>query len=110
MRLAAAETSGNARIISKPRVVTLNGEEATIAQGTSIAYQTTSDEGTMTEFVDANLELKVTPTINPDNSVIMKIEATNNQPSTQAPDLATAPSIDKKEAKTTVWSTTAKPR
>ncbi|NLV23406.1 MAG: type IV pilus secretin PilQ [Deltaproteobacteria bacterium] len=102
MRLAAAETSGNARIISKPRVVTLNGEEATIAQGTSIAYQTISDEGTKTEFVDANLELKVTPTINPDNSVIMKIEATNNQPSTQAPDLATAPSIDKKEAKTTV--------
>ncbi|NLC70699.1 MAG: type IV pilus secretin PilQ [Desulfuromonadaceae bacterium] len=102
MRIAAAETAGNARIISKPRVVTLNGEEATISQGTSIPYQTVSDEGTKTEFVDANLELKVTPIINPDNSVIMDIEATNNQPSIQSPDLATAPSIDKKEARTKV--------
>jgi type IV pilus assembly protein PilQ len=101
MRLSAAESAGDARIISKPRVVTLNGQEAVISQGTSIPYQTTTDEEIKTEWIDANLELKVTPVINPDNSVILQIKATNNQPSTTLY-VAEMPAVDKKEAKTTV--------
>jgi type IV pilus assembly protein PilQ len=102
LRISALESSGHGKIISKPRVVTLNGETAKIAQGTSIPYSTVSDEGTQTEFVDANLELEVTPVINPDNSIILEIKATNNQPSSESPDLSTAPSIDKKEAESKI--------
>lgn len=101
LRLSAAESAGNVRIISKPRVVTLNGEKATIAQGTSIPYQTATENEIKTEWIDANLELEVVPIINPDNSVILEIVATNNQPSTtlQSQEM---PAIDKKEAKTKV--------
>jgi type IV pilus assembly protein PilQ len=102
LRISALESSGHGKIISKPRVATLNNETAKIAQGTSIPYSTVSEDGTKTEFIDANLELEVTPVINPDNSIILEIKATNNQPSSESPDLSTAPSIDKKEAETKV--------
>ncbi|MDW7643676.1 MAG: type IV pilus secretin PilQ [Desulfuromonadales bacterium] len=98
LRLAASETRGQSKVISKPRVTTLNGEEATISQGTQIPYQSISDAGTKTEFVDATLELEVKPIINPDNTVILEIKASNNTPTTVAG--ATAPAIDKKEAET----------
>ena len=102
LRISALESAGHGKIISKPRVATLNGETAKIAQGTSIPYSTVSDEGTKTEFIDANLELLVTPVINPDNTIILEIKATNNQPSSESPDLSSAPSIDKKEAQTKI--------
>ena len=102
LRISALESSGFGKIISKPRVATLNGEKAKIAQGTSIPYSTISDSGTKTEFIDANLELEVTPVINPDNTIILDIKATNNQPSSESPDLSSAPAIDKKEAETKI--------
>lgn len=100
LRLSAAETAGQSKVISKPRVTTLNGEAATISQGTTIPYQSVSDQGTKTEFVDATLSLEVTPVINPDNSVILTINAANNTPTTVSG--ATAPGINKKEASTKV--------
>ncbi|WP_162148604.1 type IV pilus secretin family protein [Desulfuromonas sp. TF] len=100
LRLSAAETAGNSKVISKPRVSTLNGETAVISQGTQIPYQSISDQGTKTEFVDATLELNVTPIINPDNSIILEIKASNNTPTTVSG--ASAPGIDKKEATTKV--------
>ncbi len=102
LRISALESSGHGKIISKPRVATLNGETAKIAQGTSIPYSTVSDKGTKTEFIDANLELEVTPVINPDNTIILEIKATNNQPSSESPDLSSAPAIDKKETETKI--------
>jgi type IV pilus assembly protein PilQ len=100
LRLSAAETAGNSKVISKPRVTTLNGETAVISQGTQIPYQSISDQGTKTEFVDATLELNVTPIINPDESIILEIKASNNTPTTVSG--ASAPGIDKKEATTKV--------
>jgi len=103
MRIAALETSGRGKIVSTPRVTTLNGKTATISQGTSIPYQTTSDSGTSTTFVDASLSLDVTPVVNPDNSVILSIKASNSSPgSTVATGSGSAPSINKKEAETNV--------
>lgn len=95
MRLAAAATIGQVKIISTPKVVTLNNKAAKISQGQSIPYQTTSAEGTKTEFVEAALTLEVTPHITADGSVSMKIKASNNSPGTGSP-----PPINKKEATT----------
>ena len=95
MRLAAAATIGQVKIISTPKVVTLNNKAAKISQGQSIPYQTTSAEGTKTEFVEAALTLEVTPHITSDGSVSMKIKASNNSPGTGSP-----PPINKKEATT----------
>ncbi len=95
MRLSAAVTSGDVKIISTPKVVTLNNKAAKISQGQSIPYQTTSAEGTKTEFVEAALTLEVTPHITSDGSVSMKIKASNNSPGSGTP-----PPINKKEATT----------
>ena len=95
MRLAAAATIGQVKIISTPKVVTLNNKAAKISQGQSIPYQTTSAEGTKTEFVEAALTLEVTPHITADGSVNMKIKASNNAPGVGSP-----PPINKKEATT----------
>ena len=100
LRLSALETDGKGKVISTPRVTTLNGETATISQGTSIPFQTSGADGPKTEFVDAELKLEVTPVINPDDSIILEILATNDSPSQTAG--ATAPSIDTKQAETKV--------
>jgi type IV pilus assembly protein PilQ len=101
LRLSALETSGHGKIISNPRVTTLNGEKARITQGTKIPYQTVSETEIKTELVEAALSLEVLPVINPDNSVILTIKATNSSPGTTvATGAGAAPSIDTKEAET----------
>lgn len=104
MRISALESSGRGKVVSSPRITTLNGLAAKISSGTKIPYQSTDDSGSAkTEFVDANLSLNVTPVINPDNSVILTISASNSSiGSTVSTGAGTAPSIDTKDANTTV--------
>ncbi|MEE8269270.1 MAG: type IV pilus secretin PilQ, partial [Nitrospinaceae bacterium] len=79
IQLEALESQGKARSIASPKVTTLDNTEATIQTGQRFPVQTTSsNEGTKVEFVDANLELKVTPHITADEHVYMKITATQN--------------------------------
>lgn len=74
---------GETKILSSPRIMTLNNQEAKILVGTKEAYITssTSQAGTGTavtsqtvNFVDVGIKLYVTPTINRDGFVIMKIK------------------------------------
>jgi len=101
LRLSAGESQGQLKTISRPRITTLDNKEATIEQGESIPFETTSAAGTSTMFVDAKLSLKVTPHITPDGSVLMKIEATRNSIGTFTTSDG-QPSINKKESKTEV--------
>ncbi|WP_158516125.1 type IV pilus secretin family protein [Syntrophotalea acetylenivorans] len=80
LRLAAVEKANLGRIISSPRITTLNGEEGEIRQGREIPYTTVSEDGTKTEFKKAELSLKVTPEINADGSIFLEIEAKNDAP------------------------------
>ena len=98
LRLSAAAEAGQVKIISTPKVVTLNNKSAKISQGQMIPYSTVSAEGTKTEFVEAALTLEVTPHITADGSVSMKIKATNNSAGSAA--TGVAPPINKKEATT----------
>ncbi|MDY0397636.1 MAG: type IV pilus secretin PilQ [Desulfuromonas thiophila] len=101
LRLSALEASGKAKVISSPKIMTLDGEAAKIEQGTAIPYQSVSDQGTTTEFEDATLSLEVTPEVNPDDTVILQIKASNSTiGSTVATGAGSAPSIDTKEAET----------
>ncbi len=104
LRISALESSGYGKVISTPRVSTLNGGTASISQGTKIPYQSSGADGLpKTEFVDANLQLTVQPVINPDDSIILDISATNSSiGSTVSTGGGTAPAIDTKEAKTKV--------
>ena len=82
MQLDALEKESKARILSSPKVTTLDNREAIIKQGDQIPFATTSADGTEVQFVDAELSLKVTPHITSDNFVLMEIEATRNSPDT----------------------------
>jgi type IV pilus assembly protein PilQ len=97
--LTAMESQGAVKIISSPKVLTMDNKTAIIKQGRSLPYQT-SEEGTVNvTFVEAVLSLEVTPHITMDDRISMKIVATKD-----APDFGSAvlgqPAIDKKEAKT----------
>src|SRR5262245_7613821 len=59
--LSAAERSGNARLLSTPRITTQNNVAAEIAQGVQIPYQQVSNNTVTIQFKDAALILKVTP-------------------------------------------------
>jgi type IV pilus assembly protein PilQ len=78
--LTAAETSGNLRVLSTPRVSAQNNMEAEITQGVQIPIQTVSNNTVTVSFRDAALTLKVVPQITAAGTVIMKIALENAQP------------------------------
>jgi type IV pilus assembly protein PilQ len=72
--LSALESAGQGEIVSQPKVITGDKQQATISQGTEIPYQKASASGeTTVEFKDAVLKLDVTPHITPDDRVLMKL-------------------------------------
>jgi type IV pilus assembly protein PilQ len=79
-RLAAMETDGHGEIVSAPRVTTLDNQEAQIKQGARIPYLSVSAAGTQVQFIQAALELKVTPHITSDEKIFMQLAVSNNRP------------------------------
>jgi len=106
MRLSAGELLGLSKVIAAPKVTTMDKREAKISQGESIPFQTTSLQGTQTTFVDANLELNVTPQITSRDpkevgkQIMMKVRATRN--AVGARSNPAGPSIDRRETNTQV--------
>jgi type IV pilus assembly protein PilQ len=75
LELSAVETDGNAEIVSQPRVITADGQTASIQSGTEIPYQEASSSGaTSISFKSAVLRLEVTPQITPDDRIIMDLK------------------------------------
>jgi type II secretory pathway component HofQ len=99
VRLLAAELNGEGKVISSPRVVTLDNREAMIEQGVSIPFQTFENGDAQLEFIDAVLQLKVTPHITADRSIIMKVDVQRNAPEV-TPNPTGSPAIAKNEAET----------
>lgn len=101
MALSALETSGEGEIISCPRVTTQNNRQAEIIQGRQIPVQTVSNFTVTTQYRNAALELRVTPQITAEGTIIMDIDIRNN-----APDFANLvngiPPITTQSAHTTV--------
>jgi type IV pilus assembly protein PilQ len=102
LRLTALERKGMVKTISAPKIATLDNKEATISQGQSIPFSQVSASGVNTTFVEALLELKVTPHVTADGSILMKIKATNNKPDPSLTGANGQPSITKRQAETTV--------
>ncbi|HOW85055.1 MAG TPA: type IV pilus secretin PilQ [Candidatus Aminicenantes bacterium] len=99
--LSALETAGDGKIISRPSVVTQNNQQAEILQGRQIPVQTVANFTVTTRYVNAALELRATPQITAEGTIIMNIEIQNN-----AADFANLvngiPPITMQSAKTTV--------
>ncbi|MCK9274443.1 MAG: secretin and TonB N-terminal domain-containing protein [Syntrophales bacterium] len=77
-KLEALEVQGQGKIISSPKVTTVDNVKATIGQGEEIPYVSRDDEGNPeVEMKDAKLELTVTPKITSEGKVSMIIQASN---------------------------------
>ncbi|TDR41704.1 type IV pilus assembly protein PilQ [Tahibacter aquaticus] len=110
LELSAAQTEARGEVISSPRVITANQQEAVIKQGQEIGYVTlqasaTGGAGQATvNFKDAVLELKVTPTITNDERVVLalNVKKDNIAALVANPGGGFVPQIDKREINTTV--------
>jgi type IV pilus assembly protein PilQ len=103
MALTALEQSGNGRILSTPRVSTLNNVEAQVMQGVQIPLQTIANNTVTVTFKDAALLLTVTPQITAADTVIMRIQLENATPDfSRAAGPAAIPPIDTQRAITTL--------
>lgn len=105
--LTAAAAQGKVKVLSDPKIATLNNQPATINVTTSIPYVTTtvtSSAATETvTYVITGIKLAVTPSINADGRITLDINPDVSQPSaTTASSTTGAPSIDSRNAKTTV--------
>lgn len=101
--LRALEAREKVKIISSPRILTLSDEKAVIQQGVSIPYAPAAVIGTGGQgwlFVEATLRLEVTPHVADDNSIILELKISNNEPVVVAG--SQAPGVSKKEAQTTI--------
>ena len=84
-QLAALETNGTGKLISAPKVVTMEGIKAIIKQGAEVPY-TTPASGTSpatVSFKEALLSLEVTPKITDEGKISMEIKASNDSPDYQ---------------------------
>jgi type IV pilus assembly protein PilQ len=101
MAISALETQGEGRIVSSQRVTTQNNKEAYLNQGRQIPVQTQANFTVTVQYVNAGLELRATPQITAEGTVIMYVEIKND-----AADFANLvngiPPITTQSAKTTV--------
>ncbi|MBU1061609.1 MAG: hypothetical protein KJ957_01615 [Candidatus Omnitrophica bacterium] len=76
------QTLGNTQILSNPKLAVINNQEARIHVGERQAYvttttttgQTTTTVSEEVTFIDVGIQLSVTPTINDDGYITMKIK------------------------------------
>ncbi len=86
LELSALEADGRGKVISSPRVVTADQQQALIEQGEEIPYQkATSSGATSVEFKKANLKLEVTPQITPDGNIILSVDVNKDSRGAPAP-------------------------
>jgi type IV pilus assembly protein PilQ len=100
VRLSAAEASGLVRIVSSPRILTLDNRQARINQGTLIPFSQISAQGVQTTFQEAKLQLLVTPHVTADGSIAMHVKINRDEPDFNQTSARGDPTILKREAET----------
>jgi type IV pilus assembly protein PilQ len=100
VRLSAAESNGMLRILSSPRILTLDNREARISQGTLIPFSQVSAQGVQTTFQEAKLQLLVRPHVTADGSVAMHVKINRDEPDFNQTSARGDPTILKREAET----------
>jgi type IV pilus assembly protein PilQ len=80
LALNAAEAEGLVKVVSAPRVMTQDNVAATISSGFQIPLQTRINFTTTIQYVDASLNLTVTPQITEAGTVIMDISVQKLEP------------------------------
>ncbi|MCP4023272.1 MAG: type IV pilus secretin PilQ, partial [Desulfobacteraceae bacterium] len=74
-QLSASESKGDLKIISSPKILTLDNKEAMIRQGLQYPYLERDDTGGATvKFKDIDLKLIVTPHVTFDQRISLKVQ------------------------------------
>lgn len=105
MEISALESEGRGKVISSPKLITLNRQTAHIESGEDVPYQQrTGDGNTDVAFKKAVLGLKVTPEIVSDNQLLLNILVTQD---TVSPiEVEGVPAISTREIETKVLAST----
>lgn len=112
--IQAYQSDSDVKILSTPQLLTLDNEEAEITVGKNVPYVTRQDTTTTAttnyssyEYKDVGVTLKVTPQINKEGFIRMKLDQTVTKIVTQTAEVSSgvnilAPTTLKRTAKTTV--------
>jgi type IV pilus assembly protein PilQ len=100
--ITAAEAKGVGKLLSKPRIVTQNNEKAVIKQGVKLPIQTTINNTISVQFIDAVLQLEVTPQITIEGTIFMDVLVENTQIDQGIPRVQGIPALDTQSAQTKV--------
>ena len=73
------ESRGVGKILSEPKGITQNNDKLTVKQGQQIPIQTNINNTISTQYVDAVLELDVTPQITAEGTVFLDVNVQNTQ-------------------------------
>lgn len=92
--ISAAEAKGVGKLLSAPKEVVQNNEQATIKQGTKIPIQTVINNTISVQFVDAVLELQVTPQITDQGTIFLTVHVENTQIDPSIPRIQGIPALD----------------
>lgn len=97
-QIAASETKGDIKVVSSPRILTLDNKSAKIKQGLEFAYLERDDTGgSSVKFKSIDLSLEVTPHVTPDKRIAMTVVLTKNDIESIT---AGVPSLSTNEAQT----------
>ncbi len=103
LRLQLGESENEVKVISRPRLATLDNTKAKISQGEDIPYQTSSQAGPVTEFKPAVLELEVTPRVTSNKTINLVVRVKKDSRGDIVPSGGgIAVAINKREAYTEV--------
>jgi type IV pilus assembly protein PilQ len=78
--ISAAEIRSQAKTISRPSIITQNNVEGMVQQGTQIPVQTSINNTIAIQYVNATLQLTVTPQVTDDGHIFLKIAVQNASP------------------------------
>ena len=92
--ITAAESKGVGKLLSKPKEIVQNNQQATIKQGTKIPVQTIINNTISVQFIDAVLELQVTPQITKDGTIFLNVHVENTQIDPAIPRIQGIPALD----------------
>ena len=103
--IVASEKTSDVRIISSPKITTMDGAKAVIKQGEDvpIVMPATAQNPATVTFKEAVLKLEVKPTITPSGQISMEVKASNDYADyARAKDLQGNPPINKSEVESKV--------
>ena len=100
--LTAAESRGVGKLISKPRIFTQNNKKGTVMQGTKIPIQTVVNNTITVQYINAVLQLEVTPQITAEGTIFLEVKVENTAIDDGIPRITGIPALATQAAETNI--------